>query len=187
VPPPRFHAHRPEAPGQRDAGESRPAPDESALASDESLVELRCSVIVARRSEVLLVRRLASSGGTEWVLPGGRPRAGEGMLACAHREVFEETGLAVTPTRCAFVADVIDPEARRRGAELVFLARIPADEDPNLTGEAGAEPTWIPVREVRTLQLRPPIGGYLPSVVENHAPTAPYLGNLWRGAKADRP
>lgn len=161
------------------------------LSDDESLVELRCAVIVSRGNEVLLLRRDPSERSRakghgparareEWVLPGGRPKPNEGMLACARREVAEETGLSVMPHRCAFVADVIAPDAEQRCVELVFTASVAATCDTPLVGEPGVEPMWVPVGEVRRLRLRPPIAGFLPGVVAGTAPTAPYLGNLWR-------
>lgn len=149
------------------------------LAEDESLVELRCAVIVSRGSEVLLLRR-ERHGREEWVLPGGRPQPHEGMLACARREVVEETGLSVMPQRCAFVADVIAPDAERRCVELFFTARVDATCDAALVGEPGVQPVWVPVRKARQLNLRPPIAGFLPGVMSGGASTAPYLGNLWR-------
>ena len=163
-----FHAHQ-----------SSQSDEAEALALDESLVELRCSVIVARGDEVLLLRR-ERAGAQEWVLPGGRPRAGEGMLACAGREVAEETGVVVVPDRCAFVADVVSPQGARRRAELVFIAKVATNYAGELVGEDGVEPVWVPVADVRRLNLKPPIAGFLPGVVLGQSPTAPYLGNLWR-------
>lgn len=149
------------------------------LAADESLVELRCSVVVSRRNEVLLLRRRRGDA-EEWVLPGGRPRPGEGMLACARREVAEETGVAVTPGRCAFVADVVAPRGGRRRVELVFTAQVAPNHPDELIGEDGALPLWVGVDDVRHLDLRPPVAGFLSDVVRGRAQTAPYLGNLWR-------
>lgn len=152
--------------------ESRPAPD-------ETLVELRCSVIVARGREVLLLHRRRGHE-DEWVLPGGRPGPGEGMLACARREVAEETGVRVVPERCAFVADVVEPGAARRQVELIFTARFADDASAELIGEGDSEPAWVPVGEIRNLNLKPAVAGFLPDVVTGRARTAPYLGNLWR-------
>lgn len=156
----------------------------STLAADESLVELRCSVVVSRGDQVLLLHRRRNRV-EEWVLPGGRPRPGEGMLSCARREVAEETGLVVNPDRCAFVADVIAPDGDRRRVELVFLARVAANNDDALVGEDGVEPAWVDLQQVRGLDLRPPVAGFLPSAVRGQAQTAPYLGNLWRPRDVD--
>lgn len=175
-----FPPHHPDTPEGSGA-------DSPPLAGDESLVELRCSTVVVRSSDLLLLRRVSPDGGDEWVLPGGRPRPGEGMLSCARREVAEETGVTVVPTRCAFIADVIAPNGKRRCAELVFLARVPADYDAELSGEVGVEPRWVSVDEVRTLRLMPPIAGFLPDLVRGRAQTAPHLGNLWRSDEGVAP
>ncbi|MFT4083304.1 MAG: NUDIX hydrolase [Nocardioides sp.] len=179
-----FRSHSQDSPGAD--------PVEAALAGDESLVELRCAVIVARGEDVLLLRRPGEGpakpgrpDGEVWVLPGGRPRPGEGMLACARREVAEETGVVVMPDRCAFVADVIAPDRGRRCVELVFVARVGAREEVTLAGEHGVEPAWMSLERVRQVNLRPPIAGFLPDVVRGRAQTAPYLGNLWRPEGAE--
>lgn len=148
-------------------------------ADDESLVDLRCSVVVIHRDEFLLVKR-GDTGG-DWVLPGGRPRHGESMQSCARREALEETGLRVNPTRCAFVGEVIDPDDGRRIVELVFLANVSSqDVEPLGAGEPGTTPTWVPADQLRGLHLRPPIAGYLPALLRGQRGTAAYLGNLWR-------
>jgi 8-oxo-dGTP pyrophosphatase MutT (NUDIX family) len=162
------------------AGDGAPTA-EGHLSADESLVELRCSVVVSRGHVLLLLLlRRRRSAVDEWVLPGGRPRPGEGMFACARREVAEETGVQIIPERCAFVADVIGPGGARRQVELVLTARVTGAEDAKLVGEEGVEPRWVPVAEVRALNLKPAVAGFLPDVVNGRAQTAPYLGNLWR-------
>lgn len=54
-------------------------------------VNVHCSAVVFRGQDVLLVCR-DRDGGHDWVLPGGTPRPGESMAACARRETLEETG-----------------------------------------------------------------------------------------------
>ena len=152
------------------------------LAEDESLVDLRCSVVVTLADEFLLIQRGDDADG-DWVLPGGRPRPGESMQACARREAFEETGLRVNPTRCAFVSEVIDPTDRRRTVELIFLATLEAGDRHDLSGEAGTRPVWIHLDRLGSLHLRPPIAGFLPALARDARGTAPYLGNLWRPAR----
>ena len=156
------------------AGRERPA--DSARVDDGTLVDLRCSVAVVGNDKFLLVHRQATD---DWVLPGGRPRDGESMVACARREVREETGLAVTPTRCAFVLEVISPRDQRRVVELVFLADG-RGLDRRAAGEPGSVPEWVALERLPQLKLRPPIAGYLPAIVRGNRGTAPYLGNLWR-------
>lgn len=155
--------------------------------SDESLVDLRCSVAVVRAGEVLLIHR-TRDGLDDWVLPGGRPREGESLSACASREAREETGLEINPTRCVFVLEVIDPRERTRTVEVVFLGSVlgaAGTGQAGLSGEPGAAPEWVPRGRLPELDLKPPIGGHLPAVMHGNPSTAAYLGNLWRPADPD--
>lgn len=156
-----------------------------AVGNEDSMVDLRCSVLVAHQNQVLLIRRRAArlpdAPADDWVLPGGYPREREGLAACARREVAEETGLRINPERCAFVAEVIAPGGRRT-VELTFVVALPGAHPPPVTGEPGTEPVWVSLNDVRSLRLHPPIAGFLPSVLHRNAHTAPFLGNLWRGA-----
>lgn len=164
-----------ENPGQdecRIAGQSRDA--------DESMVDLRCSVAVVGDGQVLLIHR-STDGRNDWVLPGGRPRPGESLSACASREAREETGMEIDPIRVAFVLEVIDPRLRTRTVEVVFLGSLLGPKsDVALVGELGAAPEWVPRHRLPELDLKPPIGGYLPAVMHPNHSTAPYLGNLWK-------
>lgn len=146
-------------------------------------VNLRCSVILTRGSEVLLIHRLG--GSDNWVLPGGRPRPNETTAACARREVREETGLEIEPERCALVLEVIDPVTGNRTVDLVFVgAPVGRGE---LIGEPGKVPVWVPLVTTRELDLRPPIAGYLSRVGNGSRGTAAYLGNMWRPDRRSRP
>jgi 8-oxo-dGTP diphosphatase len=147
-------------------------------------VDLRCSVIVVRGAGVLLIHR-AGPGRDDWVLPGGRPRPGETTAACVRREVREETGLDVEPQRCALVLEVIDPATGERTVDLVFIGAPIGHRD--LVGEPGNTPIWVPLARIRDLELRPPIGGYLPGVVNGSRGTAAYLGNMWRPDRRSAP
>jgi 8-oxo-dGTP diphosphatase len=145
----------------------------------DSLVELRCSVAVIRGDSVLLIER---PGRGDWVLPGGRPRSHENMGSCARREVREETGLDVHPTRCGLVLEVNDPINHRRVVELVFRAEH-TDGTTTLVGEPGRCPQWVEIARLPHLDLRPPIAGYLPDVASQRGEMGRYVGNMWRPAR----
>lgn len=145
-----------------------------------SLVDLRCSIALMRKSTFLLVRRDETD---DWVLPGGRPQPGESMAACVRRETREETGLDVRPSRCALVLEVIDPLRQRRVVELVFVADA-TDLDGPVSGEPGTTPEWVSGDRLRTIKLRPPIAGHLPNLSVREARGASYLGNMWRPDEA---
>lgn len=58
-------------------------------------------VIVVRDGRVLLGRRRGSHGSGSWAFPGGNLEFGEGVEACARRELSEETGLTLQRVRPA--------------------------------------------------------------------------------------
>lgn len=146
-------------------------------------VEMRCSAVVFRDREILLVRR---QGSGDWVLPGGTPRPGESMAACARRETREESGLAVEPARIAFVLESLGPRAGLHTVDLVFLATLAGDQPELHSAEPELSPAFVPLSELHQLDLRPPIAGHLRGLANavhtgrGTARTAAYLGNLWR-------
>ena len=149
---------------------------------DGALVDLRCSVVVMRGSGVLLLHRSAipdDPNDGDWVLPGGRPRPGESMVACARRETFEETDLDVVVQRCLFVLEVNPPPPGDRVVELVFQALAPPDGDP-VQRETHRFAQFVPLDTVHRLLLRPPIAGHLRGLRLDRSTGAAYLGNLWR-------
>jgi 8-oxo-dGTP diphosphatase len=148
---------------------------------DDSPVELRCAVAVVRGDAVLLVERPHRG---DWVLPGGRPHAHEGLSSCARRETREETGLDVFPNRCALVLEVNDPVRRHRIVELVFIAEEFDTASSLSDGEPGRRPAWVSWEELKNITLHPPIAGFLPSL--RRGGYAHYLGNMWRLKPGDR-
>ena len=147
-------------------------------------IDVRCSVIVFRDDAVLLVRR-SRSGSDDWVLPGGTPRPGESMVACARRETLEETGLSVDPARVAFVLEALGPGSTLRTVDLVFLATADGRGQPG-PREADTEAQFVPLGQLAGLDVRPPLAGYLRALhARGGEPTAAYLGNLWRPHSRD--
>jgi len=146
-------------------------------------IDLRCSAIVIRQRTVLLVHR-AGGPARDWVLPGGTPRLGESMAACARREVREETGLDVNPDRIVFVLEVVGPEDAPRTVDIVFSATDSAPGRPPREHERGLVPVFVPVDDLHELDLRPPLAGHLRAMLSRRGELyAPYLANLWRPAR----
>ena len=161
-------------------GGSAGSTSERRLDPDESMVDLRCSLVLVDDDQVLTIHRSAH-GRDDWVLPGGRPRPGESLSACIARETREETGLEINPTRIGFVGEVIDPHNRERTVEIIFLGSLfGRAADFALRGEPGTRPEWVGRDRLRQIDLRPPIAGYLPAVMHPHRSDAAYLGNMWR-------
>jgi 8-oxo-dGTP diphosphatase len=131
-------------------------------------IDLRCSAVVVRQQAVLLVHRTRGAE-DDWVLPGGTPRAGESMAACARREVLEETGLHGGPRTVDIVFAATDAAASTR----------PERQEPGLT------PAFVPVDEIGGLDLRPPLAGHLRGMLSHRGRLyAPYLANLWRPVRS---
>lgn len=150
-------------------------------------IELRCSAVVVRKHAVLLLHRTNHTA-DDWVLPGGTPRAGESMAACARREVREETGLHVDPAKVAFVLEVLGPGGGPRTVDIVFSATDPAPGEQPREREPGLEPAFIPAEKIHELDLRPPLAGHLRSMLGRRGQLyAPYLANLWRPARGGQP
>ncbi|MDQ2873648.1 MAG: NUDIX hydrolase [Actinomycetota bacterium] len=142
-------------------------------------IELRCSAVLFRQRTILLVRR-RSVEADDWVLPGGTPRPGESMVACARREVREETGISAEPSGVAFVLEASDRESGLHTVDLVFVATEHGARNAPAPREPGLEPHFVPLDELGRLDLRPPLCGHLRSLFSRGLPYAPYLGNLWR-------
>jgi 8-oxo-dGTP diphosphatase len=142
-------------------------------------IELRCSAILFRQRTVLLVHR-TSGGADDWVLPGGTPRQGESMAACARREVREETAMSAEPTGVAFVVEASETGSGAHTVDLVFVAREYGPQNSPRCVEPGPEPQFVPVAQLSEIDLRPPLSGHLRGLFSRRLPYAPYLGNLWR-------
>jgi ADP-ribose pyrophosphatase YjhB (NUDIX family) len=64
--------------------------------------------IVVQNNKVLLVHHYHINKFDFWVMPGGGIESDEGIYKAAEREVLEETGLAVTAERIAYIEELID-------------------------------------------------------------------------------
>ncbi|HUB42872.1 MAG TPA: NUDIX hydrolase [Streptosporangiaceae bacterium] len=123
------------------------------------LVDVRCSALVIRNHCALLVHR-THDGLDDWVLPGGTPRDGESLLACARRELLEETSVAASPSHIALVIESAPPQSAHRMLDIVFLATdgVIGREQRQ---EPGMQPHFVPQSQLPGLVLHPPIGGQL--------------------------
>lgn len=147
------------------------------MASDET-VRLRCSAIVFRNNNVLLVHRAAQS---DWVLPGGNPLPGESVASCARREVAEETGLHISVDRVAFVLEAHSEQDGTHLLDLVFTAdEVDRAAEPR-EREPGLIPEFRPVSDLPAAALRPPIAGHIRGLQgRGGRGEGAYLGNVWR-------
>lgn len=148
--------------------------------------DVRCSVMVFHKHAVLLVHR-THDGLDDWVLPGGTPREGESMVACARRELFEETGISADPSRVAFVVESVPPGSSRRLLDIVFAVSEPVLGRESAR-ETGLEPHYLLPNQLAGLNLHPSLAGHLQRLLDSRDHGhASYIGNLWRHPAAPGP
>ncbi len=141
--------------------------------------DVRCSLIAVRNHAVLLVHRMRG-GLDDRVLPGGTPREGESMTACARRELLEETGISANLSQVALVVESVPPGYGRRTLDIVFVATEPVLGREH-SREPGLEPHFVSPGQLAELDLHPSLAGRLNGILDPgpHG-YAPYVGNCWR-------
>ena len=147
---------------------------------------VRCSILVVRRHAALLVHR-THDGLDDWVLPGGTPCEGESLMACARRELLEETGVSADPSRVAFVVESASPGAGGM-LDIVFVADGPA-LSREYCREPGMRPSFISADQLPTLVIRPAVTGQLIRLLDPgpQQPHAAYVRNRRAGTTTDEP
>jgi mutator protein MutT len=113
--------------------------------------------VVIRDDKVLICRRRddAPLGGF-WEFPGGKREPGESAAACVVREVLEETGIDVRPTRSLDVTEHEYPDVR---------VRLHPHVCEHVTGEARAigcaDVRWIEPASLREYRFPPANDGLI--------------------------
>jgi 8-oxo-dGTP diphosphatase len=85
-------------------------------------------VLVWRGEQLLLGKRITDTQQSCWQFPGGHLENGESVIACARREVQEETGLAITAPRHLGFTDKSFNLAGRSYITLLVSAESPSGE-----------------------------------------------------------
>jgi 8-oxo-dGTP diphosphatase len=87
------------------------------------ILRLSAGAIVIRRGRMLLVRHGAAVHGSDFLVPpGGGVEGDETFRQAVVREVKEETGLVVKPTRVLFIEDMIS--SKKKVVKIWFLCRL---------------------------------------------------------------
>lgn len=116
-------------------------------------VFVTADAVVTRSGHVLLVRRAGLPGRGRLAMPGGFLEQGEILLACAVREVQEETGLSgggslTAALRAQGVFDYPDRSQRGRTVTHAFHFDLGLGQLPPLRAASdAAEAFWMPLSE----------------------------------------
>jgi 8-oxo-dGTP diphosphatase len=111
---------------------------------------------------VLLVRRKDEPFKGCWALPGGFVNENESLDRAAARELHEETGLTVSPSKLEQLGAFGDPGRDPRGHTVtVAFVTYRATETSLSAGDDAVEAEWVPLRaldlgEVSTARSVPP-------------------------------
>lgn len=112
-------------------------------------------VVVWRDDLVLLVRRAKPPRQGEWSLPGGAQEIGETVVQAAHREVTEETNVAIAPEGIVDVVDFIERDDAREVRfhyTLIDLTARWVSGEAKAGGDA-AQVRWFRLDEIPALSL----------------------------------
>lgn len=112
---------------------------------------LGVGAVVLLDGSLLMVQRAHDPGAGMWSIPGGRVEAGEYLVHAVHREVLEETGLAVEVGDLLGIHEVIGPA---HYVVLDYSAEVIGDPTPRASGDA-ADVRWVRMDAIGSLNCTP--------------------------------
>jgi ADP-ribose pyrophosphatase YjhB (NUDIX family) len=115
------------------------------------------SAIIFRGASVLIVERGKGAMPGTWSLPGGHIEPGEKARDAAARELFEETGLAVTLVGLVDVHDAIfrDGEGKLRAHYVLSVFWGRSEEGEPVAATDVRDARFVPVSEVDGYRMTP--------------------------------
>ena len=138
--------------------------------ADQKSPRIGIGVIVRRKGQILLGRRINSHGDGhgdgQWAFPGGHLEFGESPEECAAREVMEETGLTLENLQTGpYTNDVFTAEAKHY-ITLFILADsysgTPEVQEPDKClewqwyhWEDLPEPLFLPIKNLKDINYTP--------------------------------
>lgn len=104
--------------------------------------QLAASAIIFREGKILLVQRAHDPGRGRWSVPGGRVENGETLEQAVHREVAEETGIAIDIIALAGIREVLPRGEARSHYVVLSYAALWTSGDVQLNDEHQAA-QWL--------------------------------------------
>lgn len=113
------------------------------------------ALIFNGQGEVLMIKTHKWSH--KWGIPGGKIKLNEPSEAALHREVMEETGLALTDVRFELVQDCIEPPEFYKKAHFLLLNYTATATSTHVVLNDEAEThRWVSPDEAATMDLNQP-------------------------------
>ncbi len=103
------------------------------------------------RLEVLLIRRGSEPFKGRWALPGGFVDIDEDLLACAKRELEEETGVTGIYLEQLYTFGTPDRDPRERVISVTYYALVPRERLTIRAASDAEAVTWFPFQQLPPL------------------------------------
>lgn len=111
------------APGCRLRPATNVRPHQMPPSAEPKPVHVGVGILAIQDRLVLLGKRKGALGNGTWAAPGGKLEFGEGIEACARRELREETGLAASSMELGPYTNDVYPEAGLHYVTIFVVAR----------------------------------------------------------------
>ena len=130
-------------------------------------------LFLRRADEVLLIHKKTGHGAGRVNAPGGKLDPGEGVVACACREMWEEVGVRVTDARVGVEMRFVE----RNGPQWLGFALLAHEFAGTPVETREAIPFWCPVQNIPYMDMWPDDAIWLPRLLAEE-PTSPLVGNF---------
>lgn len=101
--------------------------------------------------KVLLIKRGIEPFIGKWALPGGFLEMGENSDECAHRELFEETGIKDVFIEQLYSFSDVDRDPRGRVVSIAYYALVKLADYKIKAGDDADNAEWFPISKVPPL------------------------------------
>ena len=136
------------------------------------------AIVISEEDKILLVKHRKGNK-MYWVLPGGRLEYGESFETCAIRELKEETGLVIVVDKFLYLSEAIAPDKSRHIINVYVSGHVTGGQLQVGKDRVLAGVEWVPLSDLQTLTLFPPISKHILETQSKPAHDLKYLGQLW--------
>lgn len=124
-------------------------------------VRVRSCGLITRNDELLLVKQsVPTKNQPVWILPGGGVKFREASEKALIREVYEETGLNVSPLRLRYVHEFI--QGTFHSIELYYICdlvsgtlKTGSDPEHDINKQLIIDVAWLPMNRISQIELFP--------------------------------